>query len=103
MQGRKPTTDEIAERIELCRSMLLRRVPKSTIKKAFRQRFGAELSANTIEGYLGPAGVDATGRDLRVLRPGRDQAPFARHQLTAAGVGGGSDRGDLLGGANVER
>jgi hypothetical protein len=55
MPGRRPTTDEIAERIELCRSMLLRRVPKSTIKKAFRQRFGAELSANTIEGYLGRA------------------------------------------------
>jgi hypothetical protein len=43
MQGRKPTTDEIAERIELCRSMLLRRVPKSTIKRAFRQRFGADI------------------------------------------------------------
>jgi hypothetical protein len=42
MPGRKPTTDEVAEQIELCRSMLLRRVPKSTIKKAFRQRFGAE-------------------------------------------------------------
>jgi hypothetical protein len=55
MPGRKPTTDEVAERIELCRSMLLRRVPKSTIKKAFRQRFGTELSANTIEGYLGRA------------------------------------------------
>jgi hypothetical protein len=55
MPGRKPTTDEIGERIELCRSMLIRRVPKTTIKKAFRQRFGAELSANTIEGYLGRA------------------------------------------------
>jgi hypothetical protein len=52
MQGRKPSTDEIAERIELCRSMLLRRVPKSTIKKAFRQRFGAEIDHGTIERYL---------------------------------------------------
>jgi hypothetical protein len=33
--------------------MLLRRVPKSTIKRAFRTRF--EISANTIEGYLGRA------------------------------------------------
>jgi hypothetical protein len=55
MPGRRPTVDELAERIELCRSMLLRRVPKSTIKKVIRQRFGAELSANTIEGYLGRA------------------------------------------------
>jgi hypothetical protein len=52
MPGRKPTTDEIAERIELCRSMLLRRVPKSTIKKAFRQRFGADIDHGTIERYL---------------------------------------------------
>ena len=52
MQGRKPSTDEVAERIELCRSMLLRRVPKSTIKKAFRQRFGAEIDHGTIERYL---------------------------------------------------
>jgi hypothetical protein len=41
MQGRRPSVEEIAERIELCRSMLLRRVPKSTIKKAFRTKFGA--------------------------------------------------------------
>src|SRR5438874_2027192 len=52
MQGRKPTTDEKAERIELCRSMLLRRVPKSTIKKAFRQRFGHNIDHTTIERYL---------------------------------------------------
>ena len=52
MPGRKPTTDEIAERIELCRSMLLRRVPKSTIKRAFRQRFGADIDHGTIERYL---------------------------------------------------
>src|SRR4051812_43598463 len=52
MSGRKPTTEEIAERIELCRSMLLRRVPKSTIKKAFRQRFGADIDHGTVERYL---------------------------------------------------
>jgi hypothetical protein len=52
MPGRKPTTEEIAERIELCRSMLLRRVPKSTIKKAFRQRFGQDVDHATIERYL---------------------------------------------------
>lgn len=52
MPGRKPTNDEIAERIELCRSMLLRRVPKSTIKRAFRQRFGADIDHGTIERYL---------------------------------------------------
>ena len=55
MKGRKPTTEEIAERIELCRSMLLRRVPKATIKKAFRTRFGAKLSHRTIERYLARA------------------------------------------------
>src|SRR5437762_3384351 len=55
MNGRKPTTDEKAERIELCRSMLLRRVPKSTIKKAFRQRFGAAIDHATIERYLARA------------------------------------------------
>jgi hypothetical protein len=52
MKGRKPTTEEVAERIELCRSMLLRRVPKSTIKKAFRQRFGQDIDHGTIERYL---------------------------------------------------
>jgi hypothetical protein len=36
--GRTPSTEEIAERIELCRTMLLRRVPKSKNKKLFRQR-----------------------------------------------------------------
>ena len=48
MQGRKPSTDEIAERIELCRSMLLRRVPKATIKKAFRQRFGQDIDHSSL-------------------------------------------------------
>jgi hypothetical protein len=52
MTGRRPTTDEIAERVELCRSLLLRRVPKGTIKKAFRQRFGADVDHTTIERYL---------------------------------------------------
>ncbi len=52
MAGRKPTTEEIAERIELCRSLLLRRVPKATIKKAFRQRFGAGIDHGTVERYL---------------------------------------------------
>jgi hypothetical protein len=58
MPGRRPTTDEIAERIELCRSLLLRRVPKGTIKKAFRQRFGADADHGTIERYLTRARED---------------------------------------------
>jgi hypothetical protein len=52
MRGRNPTADETAERIELCRSMLLRGVPKFTIKRAFRQRFGADIDHATIERYL---------------------------------------------------
>jgi hypothetical protein len=52
MKGRKPSVEEVAERIELCRSMLLRRVPKATIKKAFRQRFGQDIDHGTIERYL---------------------------------------------------
>jgi hypothetical protein len=52
MKGRRPTTEEVAERIELCRSLLLRRVPKATIKKAFRQRFGGDIDHTTIERYL---------------------------------------------------
>ena len=55
MPGRRPTVEELAERIEFCRSMLLRRVPKNTIKRALRAKFGGEISANTIEGYLGRA------------------------------------------------
>jgi hypothetical protein len=49
MQGRKPSTEEVAERIELCRSMLLRRVPKSTITKAVRQRFGLDIVRGIVE------------------------------------------------------
>jgi hypothetical protein len=52
MPGRRPTVDELAERIEMCRSMLLRRVPKSTVKKAVRQRFGLDIDHGTIERYL---------------------------------------------------
>jgi hypothetical protein len=52
VKGRRPTTEDIAERIELCRSLLLRRVPKGTIKKAFRQRFGVDIDHTTIERYL---------------------------------------------------
>ena len=52
MAGRRPTTDEITDRVELCRSLLLRRVPKGTIKKAFRQRFGVDVDHTTIERYL---------------------------------------------------
>jgi hypothetical protein len=52
MKGRRPSVEEIAERIELCRSLLLRRVAKATIKKAFRQRFGTDIDHATIERYL---------------------------------------------------
>jgi hypothetical protein len=52
MPGRRPTVDELAERTELCRSMLQRRVPKGTIKRAVRQRFGADIDHATIERYL---------------------------------------------------
>lgn len=55
MPGRRPTNDEQAERIEFCRERLLRHLPKFSMKKQFRERFGEEIAANTFEGYLGRA------------------------------------------------
>jgi hypothetical protein len=51
---------------------------------------------------LGPSVDEAVG-DLRVLRPGRDQAPLEGDELILAGVGRRPDGRDLLCQRNVER
>ncbi|MGE3854643.1 MAG: hypothetical protein AB7K09_23120 [Planctomycetota bacterium] len=53
-QGRKPTADEVLERIELAEWCLARMMAKSAIKKLFRKRYG-DLAARTIERYLSRA------------------------------------------------
>ena len=73
MPGRRPTSAEITERIEFCRALLLKRQPKSTIKRLFRQRFG-DVTARTIEDYLSRAreailaDVEATRQNLRDMQ-----------------------------------
>jgi hypothetical protein len=50
----KPTTDELEERTEYVRTLLLQRHPTSVIKRLVRQRY-RDLAARTIQNYIARA------------------------------------------------
>jgi hypothetical protein len=81
MNRRKPTTDEMAERIAMCRSILLRGVPKSKITRAFCQRSGADIDHGAIERRL----TGAAGPRDSWNEPGR---PASSVVIRIAKIGG---------------
>jgi hypothetical protein len=52
MPGVKPTNDQLRERIEFTTECLAQMLHMSQIKAAVRGKFGAELSARTIDRYV---------------------------------------------------
>jgi hypothetical protein len=65
----KPTTEEYQDRIEFVRSLLVRRVPKHTIKKLVRLQFAVDLRHEPIERYI----TRAREQILLDLDRGRDE------------------------------
>src|SRR5262245_28000438 len=55
MPRNRPTYAVMEERVELVRTLLLRRVSKSTIKKVMREKYREDFSARTIEDYIARA------------------------------------------------
>ena len=98
MPGRRPTQQEIEQRVALCRDLLLGHRPKGQIKAAMRQRFGplhAETKAQTrIDKLMRLEGDNEAPELEQLLRPLPEPPANAlraamAHHLSTGGSGSG--------------